>query len=84
MGAEASHSDEIDGTLSKRDRIKLAVDVWKQSIDVQRHFNDICLKIRNFFIMVVKKTFKISLCKCLKLTLNSPWLKEILELIPHK
>ena len=29
------------------------MEAWKQSISVQMHFNDICMKIRNYYITVV-------------------------------
>lgn len=32
---------------------KLMFDAWKRTIDTQEHFNDICMKIRNFYISVV-------------------------------
>jgi hypothetical protein len=31
----------------------IALDVWKQTVDVQMHFNDICMKIRNLAITVL-------------------------------
>jgi len=39
--------------LSDDDKMKLAIDAWKQSIEVQQHFNEICMKIRNFYISFV-------------------------------
>ncbi|WP_145979693.1 hypothetical protein [Chelatococcus daeguensis] len=33
--------------------IKAAIEIWKKTIDVQQHFNDLCLRIRNTAITVV-------------------------------
>jgi len=35
----------------------LILEVWKQSIDVQKHFNEICMRIRNFYISFVTGLF---------------------------
>ena len=34
------------------DKLKLALETWKKSIEVQEHFNEICMKIRNFYITI--------------------------------
>ncbi len=34
------------------DRVQNLVDIWKTTIGVQQHFNDLCLRIRNFAITV--------------------------------
>lgn len=34
-------------------RARLAVDVWKKTVDVQQHFNDLELRIRNFALTVL-------------------------------
>lgn len=34
------------------DRIKLVVEIWKKVVDVQQHFNDLCLRIRNFALTI--------------------------------
>lgn len=36
---------------------ELMLEVWKQSIDVQKHFNEICMRIRNFYISFVTGLF---------------------------
>lgn len=38
---------------SEADEIKNAIDVWKKVIDVQQHFNDLEMRIRNFAISIV-------------------------------
>lgn len=35
------------------DEMKYTIEAWKQSVDVQQHFNEICMKIRNYYITVV-------------------------------
>ena len=41
----------IDMTkISENDKLNLALESWKKAIDVQQHFNEICMKIRNFYI----------------------------------
>jgi hypothetical protein len=30
--------------------VKLAVEAWKKTVDVQQHFNDLELRVRNFAI----------------------------------
>jgi hypothetical protein len=35
------------------DRIKLYVDLWKQAVDVQKHFNDIEIRIRSLALTVL-------------------------------
>ena len=39
--------DKMDAMLG------YSFDAWKQSIEVQRHFNDMCMKIRNLYITVL-------------------------------
>jgi hypothetical protein len=33
--------------------VKTAFEVWKKCIDAQQHFNDLCLRVRNYAITVV-------------------------------
>src|SRR5436189_6381726 len=33
--------------------VEFAIDAWKTTVDVQMHFNDICMKIRNLAITVL-------------------------------
>ena len=35
------------------DRMSVAVDVWKKTVDVQQHFNDLELRIRNYAVTVL-------------------------------
>lgn len=42
---EATKYPEIDA--KELDSIKLEIEVWKKSVDVQQHFNDIEMRIRN-------------------------------------
>ena len=34
-------------------KLKLNVEVWKKIVDVQQHFNDLEMKVRNFGLLVV-------------------------------
>ena len=46
-----SSSDDKDG--SDYDKAALYVELWKQTIDVQKHFNDIELRIRGLALTVL-------------------------------
>ena len=35
------------------EKLKLNVEVWKKIVDVQQHFNDLEMKVRNFGLLVV-------------------------------
>ena len=35
------------------DRMSIAVDIWKKTVDVQQHFNDLELRIRNYAVTVL-------------------------------
>ncbi len=35
------------------DRVSIAVDIWKKTVDVQQHFNDLELRIRNYAVTVL-------------------------------
>ncbi|TGS10061.1 HAD family hydrolase [Mesorhizobium sp. M2E.F.Ca.ET.209.01.1.1] len=49
-----SFSDAEQNTvLSRKDELNLAVDAWKKTVDVQQHFNDLEMRVRNFAITVV-------------------------------
>lgn len=37
----------------KLEQLKLKVDIWKTVIDVQKHFNDLEMKVRNFGILIL-------------------------------
>ncbi len=44
-----SPEDDGDGGDAPNDiAVSAALEVWKKTIDVQQHFNDIQMKIRNF------------------------------------
>lgn len=33
--------------------VSIAIKTWEKSVDVQQHFNEICMKIRNFYITLI-------------------------------
>lgn len=39
--------------IKAEDELKNALEIWKKSVDVQQHFNDLSMRIRNFAITVV-------------------------------
>lgn len=34
---------------NQKNNVELSIEAWKKTIDVQQHFNEICMKIRNVF-----------------------------------
>lgn len=44
----------------EKDKIQYAVEAWKQTVDVQKHFNDIEMRIRNYAITIVAAFLGIS------------------------
>jgi hypothetical protein len=42
--------------LSAKDRAALTLDAWKKTVDVQQHFNDIGLRIRNLVLTLLGAT----------------------------
>ncbi|AMG59504.1 hypothetical protein [Pantoea vagans] len=40
-------------SVSELELLKLKVDIWKQVIGTQQHFNDLAMKIRNFAILIL-------------------------------
>ena len=42
--------------LAKTENLKDAIDVWKKIVDVQQHFNDIELRIRNYALTIFTAT----------------------------
>jgi FMN phosphatase YigB (HAD superfamily) len=44
-------SPDYDADVSETDKIN--IDIWKKTVDVQQHFNDMGLRIRNFAITIV-------------------------------
>jgi hypothetical protein len=46
--------------LTVLDRMNVAVEMWKKTVDVQEHFNDIELRIRNLAITVLGAVFSVA------------------------
>ncbi|MER8390795.1 HAD family hydrolase [Mesorhizobium sp. M1340] len=44
---------EPTAEVSDNDKLSLALDAWKKTVDVQQHFNDLEMRVRNFAITVV-------------------------------
>jgi len=45
---------EFEGFVDRtNERLKIYVDIWKKTVDVQQHFNDLELRIRNFAITIM-------------------------------
>lgn len=44
---------DFDQDLSSADELKNTIDIWKTTVGVQQHFNDLQMRIRNFAITVV-------------------------------
>lgn len=40
-------------TISNKEAIDIKIEIWKKTIDVQMHFNELEMKIRNFAILVI-------------------------------
>jgi len=38
---------------NQKDEVKNGIDIWKKTVDVQQHFNDLEMRIRNFAITIV-------------------------------
>jgi hypothetical protein len=45
-------SNPFSRVKSADEQSKEALETWKKCVDVQQHFNDLCLRIRNFAITV--------------------------------
>ncbi|MCZ6820977.1 MAG: hypothetical protein O7G31_16030 [Calditrichaeota bacterium] len=43
--------------MSESDRLSLVVEIWKKTVEVQQHFNDIELRIRNIAVTVLVGAF---------------------------
>src|ERR1700722_20361614 len=39
--------------LSPKDRVSITIDAWKKVVDVQQHFNDLELRIRNLTVTLL-------------------------------
>lgn len=48
-----SSERENSRELKAEDELKNAIEIWKKCVDVQQHFNDLSMRIRNFAITVV-------------------------------
>jgi len=46
--------------LSGKERIDHVLDIWKKTIDVQQHFNDLELRIRNYAVTVLAAVFSLA------------------------
>lgn len=42
-----------DDSITELELLKLNVQIWEQVIDVQKHFNDLEMKIRNYAILII-------------------------------
>lgn len=49
-----------EAPLTRKERVDVAMDAWKKAVDVQMHFNDIELRIRNLAITVVGAVFSVA------------------------
>ncbi|BAX51825.1 hypothetical protein PDPUS_1_00450 [Photobacterium damselae subsp. piscicida] len=43
----------MDDKEFELEKLKLNVDVWKKVVDVQQHFNDLEMKVRNFGFLII-------------------------------
>lgn len=43
----------MDNKEFELEKLKLNVDVWKKVVDVQQHFNDLEMKVRNFGLLII-------------------------------
>ena len=41
------------GDITKEERLKIKVDIWKTVVNTQQHFNDLEMRIRNFAILIL-------------------------------
>ncbi|OAT16738.1 hypothetical protein M979_2498 [Buttiauxella noackiae ATCC 51607] len=46
-------SDDTEQKKPDLELLKIKVDIWKQVINTQQHFNDLAMKIRNFAILIL-------------------------------
>lgn len=46
-------ANETNKSTEDNDKIKNSIEVWKKTVDVQQHFNDLGMRIRNFAITIV-------------------------------
>jgi len=51
--------DDPNAPLTRKERVDVAMDAWKKSVEVQTHFNDIEIRIRNLAITVVGAVFSV-------------------------
>lgn len=48
----STHNEPATEDLSKHERASLLIEYWKQTSNVQQHFNDVSMKLRNFAVVV--------------------------------
>jgi hypothetical protein len=49
-----------EAPLTRKERVDVALEAWKKTVDVQMHFNDIEIRIRNLAITVVGAVFSVA------------------------
>jgi hypothetical protein len=49
-----------EAPLSREKRVGFAIEAWKKTVDVQQHFNDLGLRIRNLAITVLGAVFSVA------------------------
>jgi hypothetical protein len=48
-----SSTSIADGALTQKDLLDAKIDIWKKIVDVQMHFNELEMKIRNFAVLLL-------------------------------
>lgn len=43
-------SEGLDESITDKDHVAFLIDIWKKTVDVQMHFNQLSLQVRNFLI----------------------------------
>ncbi|WP_339028292.1 hypothetical protein WI604_26100 [Bradyrhizobium symbiodeficiens] len=51
LPAKAAGTSPADDAIDKRN--KLLIDIWKQAVETQKHFNDMCVKSRQLGLTFV-------------------------------
>lgn len=49
-----------DTGVTDKERLSAALEIWKKTVEVQQHFNDLSLRIRNFAITVLGGVFGVA------------------------
>jgi hypothetical protein len=60
MPSEENASGGLSDRLTKNDRAKLLLAVWEKTVDVQQHFNDIEMRIRNLALTILGAVVAVS------------------------